>query len=60
MATKIKEIIEVTHREKNLLTLAARQKGVPIKQLLAHVAPKQPNTQHNHTAQPNAKPARPR
>ena len=43
MATKTKEIIEVTHREKNLLTLAARQKGVPIEQLLAHVAPVPPD-----------------
>tara|TARA_Y100000004_G_scaffold41900_1_gene45734 strand:+ start:280 stop:486 length:207 start_codon:yes stop_codon:yes gene_type:complete len=50
MATKIKEIIEVTHREKNLLTLAARQKGVPIEQLLARVAPEPPNAEHNHTA----------
>ena len=67
MATKTKEIIEVTHREENLLTLAARQKGVPIEQLLAHVAPKIPNKSTNQTKaptkqkhQPNAKPARPR
>ena len=49
MATKIKEIIEVTHREKNLLTLAARQKGIPIEQLLAHVAHEPQNAEHNHT-----------
>ena len=60
MATKTKEIIEVTHQENNLLPLSARQKGVPIEQLLAHVAPNPPNTQHDHTAQPNAKPTRPR
>ena len=62
MANKIKETEWVVPEKKDILDLIALQEGVPIEQLLAHVAPKPPDPEHNHT-QPNptnAQPARPR
>lgn len=42
MTKRIKETEGVTHQTKNALDLAARQEGVPVEQLLGHVAPKAP------------------
>ena len=42
MTKRIIETEAVTHRTKNALDLAARQEGVPVEQLLGHVAPKAP------------------
>ena len=64
MANKIKETEWVVPKKKDILDLIALQEGVPIEQLLAHVAPKPPDPEHSHTqpnpTQPNAQPARPR
>jgi hypothetical protein len=42
MTKRIIETEDVTHQTKNALGLAARREGVPVEQLLGHVAPKAP------------------
>lgn len=42
MTKRITETEDVTHETKNALDLAARKEGVPVEQLLGHVAPKAP------------------
>lgn len=42
MTKRIIETEDVTHKTKNDLDLAARREGVPVEQLLGHVAPKVP------------------
>lgn len=42
MTKRIIETEDVTHQTKNDLDLAARREGVPVEQLLGHVAPKVP------------------
>lgn len=49
MANKIKETEWVVPEKKDILDLIALQEGVPIEQLLAHVALKPPNVEHNPT-----------
>ncbi len=52
MANKIKETVRVVPKKKDILDLIALKEGVPIEQLLAHVAPKTLNKSTNQTKAP--------